>query len=221
MTSHNIISLDIETAPDYDAVRKYNSFDESTVTMRVKDKGKESARIAEVRKEFWDKLDDKAALQPLTSQIIAVGLIDDNGPKTYTGEEGYLINIIFTLYLKIKQGDMPVSFMCGWNIFGFDLPRLIQRARMVGLKVPPGIRNGRYYDKIFVDLMKEWTCDEYGKYMKLETMAKALGVSRPREHNIKGKDFHLVLKEDPESALKYLEDDLYETHAIAHRLLNN
>jgi hypothetical protein len=121
----------------------------------------------------------------------------------------------------IQYGKMQQKHIAGWNLLGFDIPMIVQRSRIIGVKVPSTVMNGRYWHNCLIDLMQVWVCYCYGKYESLERVAKALGVRLPRKHNIEGKNFYKHLIEDKDNALQYLKDDLTEEFEIAKRILND
>jgi len=241
-TLYKLLAFDCETRPDYALVRKLNeftpkqdTFDPALVkTGNLKDQAKITAKIEAAEasfgedleaeeKKFWADLDDKAALNPLTSTIIAHGFMDhSSGITIYTDSEPDLIKIFWERYMDLKSGkEQPHKNIVGWGIEAFDLVHLIQRSQILGILVPAGLMNGRYYDKIFIDLMKTFTCYQYGQYAGLKNVAICMGLGQPREHGITGKDFWRHLESDRESALVYLRDDLKETYHVGNRILNN
>ena len=220
--SHKIITWDIETSPQPDKVREYNEYDPTTIKYgNTKDEEKRATIATAHEAKFWEEKLDKAALNAPTLNIIAVGLMIDDTPVMHTGKEEDLITLMLDLYMGIKSGDVNASYLVGFNIFGFDLKILFQRAIILGIDIPAGMINGRYYDSIFRDMMVEWSRYGYQEFIGLTRLAKILGVAQPREHGIEGKHFHLALKEDPDKAEQYAFDDLRETHAIAKRLIQN
>jgi len=241
--TYNLLACDIETKPNYALVRELNefipkqtTFDPSKVATGNWGPEKSAAKIEKARADFagereteeadfWAALDDRAALHPLTSSIVAIGFMDDNGPELWSYDERMLLEIFWEKYMALKKGsrNTPHKNIVGWNLLGFDLPRIMQRSQILGIPVPGTVLPDRYYDKIFIDLLPKFCCYQYGqnKGLSLENVAKVMGVAQPRKHGIKGKDFWKHLEKDKEKALIYLSDDLTETYAVGQRILNN
>jgi len=180
-------------------------------------------KLDEHKATFWDDLIEKAALNPFLCQIIAIGVLDESGARTKISldpqDEPHIIEEFFETYRMVNNGRIQTNKMIGWNIHGFDLPRIHQRANFLRLNKPAGMLQGRYWDSKFIDIMKEWECHQYGKYDKLERVAKFLGVAQLREHKVTGKDFWKFARDEPAKAEQYLHDDLQETLDIAEIIL--
>jgi len=223
----NILGLDLETAPaDLATIKRVYPYDKTKVAYgNTKDMAKRKAIEETHEKEWFPKLLEKAALDPCIGTVCAVGVIsegDDIGISTslYTSETE-LLDKAWKLFRDIKQGGTVSHLIAGHFLHTFDLPFLIRRSQILGVTVPTDIMIGRYFNKTFVDTAKMWSFYEPHQYPSLEFVARVLNVSRPRLHGVEGKNFHKVLKSDPDKAISYLEDDLFETYAIAQRLINN
>jgi len=179
--------------------------------------------LKDEEEKFWKGLIDKAALNAMTAEIIAIGFITPDGDKDmYTGAEKDLIKQMWGRYNAIKQANVDRTMLVGWNIFGFDLPMLVTRSRILNIPVPPFKVNTRFYDPLFHDLQPNWCDYVYGKYCKLSTAAKACGIAADRSNDCGGEFFWKVLEEEgAEKALPHLSNDLDETMGMAQRLLNN
>lgn len=159
----------------------------------------------------------KAALDAMTGQVLAIGvkidfdclpLIDTQGDPP---EEDLLIS---RFWESAGRWDGPIV---GHNIFGFDLPFLIQRSWLLGIDVPEWIRQGRYWSPKFIDTMTVWNMGQPGKYTKLDLICRALGVEGKME-GVNGGDFASLLVTDRAKAIEYLSMDLAATWAVANAL---
>jgi DNA polymerase elongation subunit (family B) len=218
----NLLSADLETAPNEGAVRELFTFDPSKVKFgNTKNEEKRQDIIDEAEANFYPDLIDKAALNPLTAEIIAIGYLHtETGVRIDEGlPEKELIEAFWTTWDEIQAGRIDCRSIVGWNLHGFDLPMLIKRSWILGIKVPMCIRNGRYFNAKLVDLMPIWCGFEHKTYASLDNVARYLGVREPRLHNIQGKDFHLRLVDDKFNAISYLTSDLREAMEIAKRIL--
>jgi len=166
------------------------------------------AHIEQQEKEWLER----AALSAETGMVLAVGLMDESGKfKVIEGDERTIVEMILTELTS--RLDLSYEIV-GFNIFGFDLPFLIRRAWMLGLK-PPALRD-RYWRTGLVDLMDKWTCGNREQRISLDSLAKALRVGAKTGS---GADFAALWATDKAKALAYLENDLTLTRLCAERML--
>jgi DNA polymerase III epsilon subunit-like protein len=106
----------------------------------------------------------------------------------------------------------------GFNINRFDLPFLLRRSWHHGVKPPDGIFTTRGYPnpELFVDLAVEWACGDRQEFIKLDTLAKFLGVGAK---NGEGKDSAMLWATERKLAVAYLKNDLELAARIMERLL--
>ena len=219
-----ILAWDIETKPRLDLVKQFNTYDVADVKYgNAKDPVKRAKIEADHEIAFWQKKNDKAALDPATAEVCAIGYQGAATIIDIRPSEKEMIEAFWQTYKDIDSGAREICSMVGWNIFGFDLPFLIKRSWILGISIPRGVTNGRYYDKMFIDAKAEWNQWEYGWQMKagLSQVAKLLNVHQPRLHNVKGANFSKVLETHYDKAHAYLSDDVQELYDIANRILNN
>jgi len=225
-----LLAYDIETAPLPDAEERINDlypFDPDKVLLgNLKDPAKIEAKIEEARRNHVPKVMEKAQLDPALSYVCSFGMFDeDDGYRIVTAldhkdEADCLLTFSAMIRSTVGQG---CRFM-GWNSDKFDTPYLLRRSWINSLPVNPSIfpSRGRGFAHQFVDLMKVWTCWQYGEYAKLTRVAKILGCLHPdRNEDDSGKDFYKWLKEDPKKAEAYAKADLYETYYVGRRLLEH
>jgi len=222
----DIISVDIETAPRLDLVKDFYPYNKSKVAYGNAKTPEARKKAEDKHKESWfPKLNAKAALNPVTAEVCAIGYkTADSKNLDIRPSEMDMIKGFWSIYLDIKKGAMGRKAICGWNIFGFDLPFMIKRSWILGLDVPAGVTNGRYHDLIFKDIKQEYHRHEYGweKMDGLEFVAKVLGCQSPRTGNVKGKDFYKLLNtttDDLKKAEEYLSADVTECYNIAQVVL--
>lgn len=206
-------------------------FDPSSVkTGNMKDQAKIEAKIAEAREkheqdrvgwaakveqakaDHWTKFIDRAALDPTTGRVLAIGFKSlDNGQLRILGfdEEAVLLTAFWRLYAKCRSESRR---LVGHNIFGFDLPFLVVRSWKHGVDVPADLRRGRYFSDILVDTQQEWLCGRsWGNTCStLDHVARFFGLDGK---NGNGKDFGRLWAEDRPAAEAYLANDL---DMIAH-----
>lgn len=200
--------IDIETGP-LPPGQLEKLMPEFEAPANYKDPEKIKAAIEEKRAKFAES----AALDAKTGRIVVAGFSQESDPNhIYTSTETQYI--AKALQEFTDSGDLVI----GWNIKGFDLPFIIQRCLIEGVK-PPRLRNlfhGRYYwnDNI-IDLMELWCCGREFSGNGLDAVSKAFGLEGK---NGDGKNFHRLWEEDREAAFKYLENDLKLTRQLYQRI---
>lgn len=201
----NVIVFDIETGPrpvaeieslmpEFDAPANY----------------KDPAKIAEVidgKRAAWI---EKAALSPLTGQVLAIGALIDG---TYCDQVVDAVNderdTIEWFWSLVGKNTLLVGF----NSNRFDLPFLFRRSWALGITPPLSHRPFRSTGSI--DLMEAWQMGDRQEFVSLDTVAKFLGVGAKTGS---GAHFAELMKFDVEAALRYLENDVMLTAKVGDRL---
>ena len=237
---NDLIIFDCETEglPEADIraiTEPYPPFDPTTVKYgNLKPENRpaklEEKRLAWVEEEatYWKDKVDRGALSAMTGRVLAIGALSDSGDWIFGVEDGRseqaVIEWFFGLVVASRQG---ASYkLCGFNIGEFDLPFIVRRAIILGLKIPQGLLpsgSARFYwPSWFIDLRDIWTFGAKGnsdlRHGKLGQITKLMGLG---EKNGDGKDFARLWR-DPatrEQAKAYLQQDLLLTRKLAERLL--
>lgn len=175
----------------------------------------------------------RAALSAATGRVVAIGcwsattknVVVIGEPKLHSDPwptEEDILDDWWRLFLNMVKQGRP---LVGANIFGFDLPFLVRRSWVLGVDVPSGVRNGRYWSGKFIDIRDEWLLGQrWGDCeSSLDHMARVLGVgSKSAAEGCDGATFaRLWLSGDPEQRAKaraYLVNDLEMTRQVAERL---
>ena len=248
-----MIAFDIETGPlerdivlarvkDFEPPEHPGEFDPSTVkTGNMKpetaEKKIESKRIehikliasyesdiAAAKEEYEREAMERAALSPLTGEIVAIGYKSEKGSVHHISAEDFdhteeeLICKFWAKYRSCSRA--PIRRMVGHNIFGFDLPFLIRRSWILDIPVPQGVidRDRFWNERVFVDTMKKWQCGVYGgDWVKLDTLSQAIGGTGKPE-GVTGAMFADLITgsaEEQKQAVEYLENDLLMTWNVA------
>jgi uncharacterized protein YprB with RNaseH-like and TPR domain len=215
----NTCIFDIETGPlpEAELEAMLPKFDPAEVKVgNIKDPAKIAEKIAEAeanhRKDFFEK----AALDPLTGRVLAIGLHDGNDMEPFSviasdSEE----SILTEFWIKVR-GDMGrVNQMIGFNTHLFDLPFLIRRSWKHRVEVPWGVRRGRYWGDEMVDLRNEWQLGDRQAKGSLDAICKHLGLG---QKSGSGADFARLWVEDRPKAIEYLKNDLLLTAKLAQVL---
>jgi hypothetical protein len=223
------IVFDVETGPlpEAELVAAMPAFDPAEVkTGNLKDPAKIAEKIAEAevsqRRDFFDK----AALDPLTGRVVAIGVLcfearGEFGPDFKKPDRCLILgheDEAETLreFWDLTRGEMGrLNPLIGFNIFGFDLPFLIRRSWKQRVPVPWGLRRGRYWDNQLIDLREAWQLGDRQARGSLDTIAKHLGVGAK---NGDGKAFAELWRSDRLQAEAYLRNDLDLTAKVADAL---
>ena len=219
------IIFDVETGPlaESELSALLPPFDPAEVkTGNIKDPEKVAAKIAEAeasqRRDFFDR----AALDPLSGRVVAIGMLvfdelSEAGPDMGSGrcvilgheDEAQTLRE-FWQFTQAEMGRM--NPMIGFNIFGFDLPFLFRRSWKRRVPIPFGLRRGRYWGDQLIDLRDTWQLGDRQARGSLDSIAKHLGVGAK---NGDGKAFAELWRSDRKQAEAYLRNDLELTAKIA------
>lgn len=215
-------------------------FDPASVKLgNTKDQAKIDAKIAEARaaheaaaanapailaaaeQDHWQAFVNRAALSPVTGQVLAIGYWSTKGGCKVQGQGETLTEALLleNFWNKYRACRSEKRLMVGFNIFRFDLPFMARRSWFLGVDVPDTLtdQTGRYFDRTFVDLMARWQCGVYQESIKLDDMARFFGVGG-KPDGICGGDFGRLWTEDRETAIAYLKNDLVMTSGCAARM---
>ena len=216
---HQYCLLDLETAPDPTATPFLRPV---KADGRLKDEAKIAADLAEKREAQVLDL----ALDPYGCRIVAVGWWSARHP---TRPETRLCptEVDERLALRDAFAAFHRDVLVGYNLYRFDLPVLITRARLLGVPVPP-LDLRRWGSPSFIDLFHVVTFDgaldprEATPLSKsLATMARRLGVPQRPDHDpaLTGADIpRLVAEGRWEDVERHLVDDLHDTRGLALKL---
>ena len=225
------IYFDIETGPlpESELAALVPPFDPVEVkTGNLKDPDKIAAKLAEAEANHRIDFLDKAALDPLTGRVVAVGLLKrtphpgplPNAEREKRGEFHVIGHDDEAATLRefwdVTRGEMGrINQMIGFNSNSFDLPFLIRRSWRHRVPVPFGLRRGRYWSDEMVDLRDAWQLGDRQARGSLDVIAKHLGVGAKNGH---GADFAKLWQSDRVKAVEYLRNDVELTARVAEAL---
>ena len=223
------IIFDIETGslPDSEIERIAPNFDESSV--KVGNFGIEKAieKINSAKASHFNQIREKAALHAEYGKVLAIGIkfaeeppieegIEEERMETLLGDEE---KIIWTFWrYALASYERGGEVWIGFNSNNFDLPFLLRRSMILGVKVPKQLTpSPRYWPGDFwIDLMDLWKAGDYRATISLDRFCKASGLEGK---NGSGKWFAQLLEEDKEAAIKYLENDIEITAQLADKAM--
>ncbi|HMJ91013.1 MAG TPA: ribonuclease H-like domain-containing protein [Candidatus Acidoferrum sp.] len=212
------IFCDIETGPlpESELAALVPPFDPAEVkTGNLKDPDKIAAKITEAELNHRRDFIERAALDPLTGRVVAIGLVyQDSSEFIVIGHDDEAA--MLREFWEVTKGEMGrVNRIVGFNTHLFDLPFLIRRSWRHRVAVPFGIRRGRYWSDEMVDLRDAWQLGDRQARGSLDVIAKHLAVG---SKNGDGKNFAALWQSDRAKALEYLRNDLELTRRVAEAL---
>ena len=209
------IFFDIETGPlpEAEIAAVMPACDPAEVkTGNLKDPDKIAAKLAEAETNHRRDFFDRAALDPLTGRVVAIGLLhQDTGKFSVLADDDE--KVLLWAFWEVCRAEMArINQMVGFNTWQFDLPFLIRRSWRHRVEVPFGIRRGRYWGDEMVDLRESWQLGDRQARGSLDSIAKHLGLGGK---NGDGKAFAELWHADRTQAVAYLRNDVELTAKIA------
>ena len=200
------VFFDIETMPlDAEELAADMPYFEAPKT--YKDPAKIEAYVEAKRQEYVEK----AALSPLTGRVLAIGVKTDGERGVFDAPDEKDTLTEFFKYFRHNN----VARWIGHNSNSFDWPFLIKRSWKLGVTVPSGIKDGRWYRNNIIDTMELFTGGAYGERISLDRLGKFFGVGGK---NGEGKHFAEMYFADKAKAIDYLYNDLDLTQAVWERM---
>lgn len=191
----------------------FDSLDETTQKSLTRWIKKESSSETEYE-EALQELKSGLGFSPLTGEIVVIGVLDcdKNQGVVYFQAPGETINefskdeITFKqmtekeMLEKFWQGAKKYDEFIGFNSRGFDVPFLMIRSAIHGVKPTRNLMEGRYLyqqrDCRHIDLQDQLTF--YGATRKkgnLHLWSRAFNIKSPKDEGITGDDVGKLFKE--------------------------
>ena len=206
--------FDIETEGRQDALELMDE-SEFAAPATYKDPEKIAAKVAENKaKALRD-----AALSAMTGRILVIAYATDDGEVQII--EGDEKKVVETFLIVAKQAINGGNRIFGYNVLGFDLPFIGQRAAILGVQVPLALYTfwkGRFqWAEHFVDLMElvKFGHRDFKGY-SLKNVARVMGLEFQKTGD--GSAFSGLYRDDRDKALEYVKRDVECTRALAKRL---
>ena len=229
MSVHQKLIIDIETiGEDFDSLDKAT---QENLTQWIR---KESESEEEYEKAL-EELKNRMGFSPLTGEIVAIGVLDyykDQGVVYYQApgkkiDDETENNITFKqssekdMLQKFWDGALKYDYFITFNGRAFDVPFLMTRSAIHGIRPTKDLMRGRYVyqhnpDAIHIDLFDQLTY--YGAVRKkggLHLWSRAFGIESPKSQGITGDDVGRLFSEKKFLDIaKYNVGDLRATKAL-------
>lgn len=182
--------------------------------------------IEEGRVDAWEVFVSKAALSPLTGQVLAVGLHHDSWDKPTNvfcaddinfDEKALVSYTLEALDVALSGRDKVI----GHNLLEFDIPFLIRRGLFYGIMPPLSIINqiDSYRPSHILDTMRLWKFGARSEMnTSLDNLAAYFGTTRKNGSGALFYKKFFGTEVEKVEALNYLENDIQMTLEIAQRL---
>lgn len=210
-----IIAFDIETGK----ADNYKDF----MPEFKEPKDKRSKSIEEQQTEWESKL----ALSPLTGKILAIGFyFNDIDNLHLLSEENSEADIISLFWDNYTEAKADCFTLVGHNIKKFDLPFIIRRGLLYGIRPPINLAKDKYRLDFFEDTLELWGQGNYkDEYTSLDTLARFFKVGKKDSviNHKNGETFEKYflspMGNDKQIAIDYLVNDLKITYEVAKKIL--
>lgn len=180
-------------------------------------------KFAEYQKSGFAEFADRAALSPVTGQVLVIGVLAPAKNKylLLEGDEHSVLTAWWQQFAKMVDQNRE---MIGHNIYGFDLPFLVKRSRILKIDVPGAVYqvSGRYvnWHKLFIDTRLAWQMGDFQCESSLDHVSRAFECGE-KPDDCSGADFARLYNgtpEEREKAKQYLLNDLKMTAGVADAL---
>ena len=232
MANTNKLVLDIETIGE-----DFDKLDEATRDNLTRWIKKDSDTDDEYKLALED-LKQGLGFSPLTGEIVAIGMLDyhkNEGAVYYqapgekqkeTTEEGMTFKPMSEEEMLRKFWDAAKHYQVfiTFNGRGFDMPFLMARSAILGIRPSKDLMRGRYLyqsspDALHIDLMDQLSF--YGATRRkgsLHLWSRAFGIESPKASGVTGDDVGPLFKKKKYLDIaKYNVGDLRATRALYER----
>ena len=197
------IYFDIETKP-FEGKELLRVMPKFQAPANIKDPAKIAAKIDEKQKAFVDK----AALSPISSTILAVGIYCESGDKKMLHGEDEA-DLIRKTWDSLTEHRAFTRDVIGWNIKRFDFPFLIKRSWANKVRIPDSMLEsykGRFYLNSRVKDMMDFFTMGAEQFASLNSALQLLGLDSKVDTS--GKLFYELYDDNRELAMDYLKRDI-------------
>lgn len=175
--------------------------------------------VEEARDEAWEDFVNSAPLNAAYSQVVAIGYGMRVGQDLLVAididDERQMLDSFVTVERMVFLLN---GRLIGHNSARFDIPFITRRCWSQNIPFEYPITRYKTPSDHFADTLVRWSCGDNRTSIKLDHLAKALGV--PGKYGeLTGDKFWKALRDGNQAeAIKYLESDIVATHLVAERL---
>jgi len=171
------------------------------------------------------------SLYPYTSKCIVIGIYDVEKEKSYvyyenekkeewTSEDGKVQykgfsekEMIESFWRVAKQVDQFITF----NGRNFDIPFLMMRSAMLGVKVTKNLMGYRYGDE-HIDLLEQFTFYGLTRKFNLDFYCQSFGIESPKSKDISGMEVKNLYEAGRlKDIAVYCSKDIYAANELYNR----
>ena len=170
------------------------------------------ANCETAEKQHFEKFKSEAALHADTGQTILIATYDLHEEESYLFE-GNEIRILTNWWELVSAALRCGSKLAGVNTHDFDLPFLIRRSWLLGVRVPHGVvdltTKWMNFAPNFVDLRQVWQIGNKSCPSSFDRIGKAFGTGGKCEGD-HGAEFAALYATDPDKARAYAINDVIQ-----------
>ena len=213
---NKILFIDIETVGISSTYKKFSSDYSELHLQFVKYLDWFTKRFPEDSELSIDQIfESRSALVPEFAKIICVsaGVVDKDGElkkmSYFNSDEKVLLEEVNKLLGRVNGTGFS---LCGHNVKNFDIPMLIKRMMINGIKPSSILPNydTKPWEVRAIDTKEIWQAGQFGALSSLELMCVSMGIPTPKSDEISGdKVHHLFWNENKYDLIKeYCEKDV-------------
>ncbi|MBK8810559.1 MAG: hypothetical protein IPN69_07475 [Acidobacteria bacterium] len=170
------------------------------MTQRITTFDCETIPAADAESPFWSNEEErsKTSLDGNFGRLLCIGYVtefSDGRPLGYgcfgwNEEEGILAaderSTLSGFWQMLADFDVSRDLLVGHNIFEFDLPFIVKRSIVNGVRPTVNFNLARYRNRPIYDTMRVWDCWASRGWTSLGKLAFALGLPSPKDGDVGG-----------------------------------
>ena len=191
--------------------------------MKYADKESDPAK----RESMKDEAIRYTSLYPYTAKCVAIGMYDVEKEKSYVYYESdkpeeWIAENTNVRYKGLTEKEILESFwriaqhidqFITFNGRNFDIPFLMMRSAMLGVKVTKSLMGYRYGD-IHIDLLEQFTFYSTTRKFNLDFYCHAFGIESPKSKDISGMEVKTLYEAGRiKDIAVYCSKDIYATYS--------
>lgn len=219
LSSENILFLDIETVPQYQAYHNIPEHFRKLWDLKVQSLNK-TGRTAETPEQHYRSAGIYAEFGKII--CISTGLLHGTEfrVKSFYGHDERQVLEEFAGLLN-RYYSKPESQLCAHNGKEFDFPFIARRMLVLGIKIPKILNTAgkKPWEVRHLDTMELWKFGDYKSYTSLNLLASVLGIPTPKD-DIDGSMVYQVYYEEKDFGriVTYCQKDVLTVARIFLRM---